>query len=450
MKKLNITFCSYPDFSSNAKVLYEYMVKKYNDLFKYTWVVYNEETLENLKSRNINVVLIGSEEFNKYIPTTDVFFTCEGNLDNDKKKTKNSIYIELWHGVGCKNLGYLHKNPSDSDIKGYNNIRKIVDYFVVPNEFWRVIYSAKMHIEPSRIAKLGLPVLDVLTNSPGKKILSNVLDLNLKKYSKIILYMPTYKNGFNHSDSSNVNIHNIFDFEKYDEEKLNAFLKNNNYLLCVKRHPGDNTKYNKFSSNYIFNISDEMLLKFGVSINEIINAADLMITDYSSIGIEFLYLNRPILYAVKNYEEYSMNRGLVFDNLNFWTAGPKVSTIDDLLFEISELLTNEEYFCKERKFFYDLWFSEVPINNCERICEFLFKNGKIASNVRRYFDPEIILENKIEKLTTNYESIESLLKQTEKELSDKNSELSKIYLSKRYRFISKLINLKNKLIFWKK
>ena len=40
MEKLNITFCSFPDFGGNAKALYEYMNKRYKDNMNYIWIVY--------------------------------------------------------------------------------------------------------------------------------------------------------------------------------------------------------------------------------------------------------------------------------------------------------------------------------------------------------------------------------------------------------------------------
>ena len=125
MKKLNITLCSFPDYSGNAKALYEYMVKRNYLNHRYVWIVYNQKTKEILDEKNIECILIGTDEFRKYIKTTDVFFTTQGNLDGNK--TDKSLYIELWHGVGPKAIGYLCKNPSHEDIKGYNNIRKIVD-----------------------------------------------------------------------------------------------------------------------------------------------------------------------------------------------------------------------------------------------------------------------------------------------------------------------------------
>lgn len=306
MSKLNITFCSFPDFSGNAKALYEYMLSKNNKKFNFVWIVYEQRSYEILKKKKINVILIGSAEFREYIKKTDIFFTTQGNLDGDK--TDKSLYIELWYGIGPKPVGYVCKNLSKEDIRGYNNMRKIFDYIIVPNDFWKIIFSATFNVECNRIKSLGMPLFDYFAYSNGTENLSKVLETDIKKYKKIIMYMPTYKKGFNHEDISLINDKNIFNFEEYNEYELDRFLKENNYLLCVKRHPGDKTQYQNYETENIKNINEEMLIKNNVSVNEIINAFDMMITDYSSIGTEFLFFNRPILYAIDDFDEYNKNR----------------------------------------------------------------------------------------------------------------------------------------------
>ena len=175
MKKLNITFCSFPDFSGNAKALYEYMVKTYKDKMNYTWIVYNQDTVDRLKSKGIKAILIGSDEFKKYIPKTNVFFTTQGNLDRDKEKCKNAVYIELWHGIGPKPIGFAQKNPSQEDIEGYGNIGRIVDYFIVPSEFWKTIFGAIFKVEYNRIKDLGMPIIDYFNHSDGRNNLSKII-----------------------------------------------------------------------------------------------------------------------------------------------------------------------------------------------------------------------------------------------------------------------------------
>lgn len=435
MSRLNITFCSFPDFSGNAKALYEYMLSKNNKNFNFVWIVYEQKSYEILKKKNINVILIGSDKFREYIKKTDVFFTTQGNLDGDK--TDKSLYVELWHGIGPKPVGYACKNPSKEDIRGYNNMRKIFDYIIVPNDFWKIIFSAIFNVECDRIKSLGMPLFDYFAYSNGTENLSKVLETDIKKYKKIIMYMPTYKNGFNHEDISLINDKNIFNFEEYNEYELDQFLKENNYLLCVKRHPGDKTQYQNYESENIKNINEEMLIKNNVSVNEIINVFDMMITDYSSIGTEFLFFDRPILYAIDDFEEYDKNRGIIFSNIDFWTAGPVVSTIEDLINETNKLLTDDNYYKKEREEKSNLMISGLKNGGCEQIYNFLFdENGNINKNVVYYKNPENCLKRKLDET----ENINNNLKLN---LESKQEEIDMIVNSKGWRILEKVRKIKN-------
>ena len=65
-KRYNVIFASHPDYSGNAKALYEYMKKnkKYKD-YNLVWVVYDETNFELLKSNDIECVLCHSNKFDK-------------------------------------------------------------------------------------------------------------------------------------------------------------------------------------------------------------------------------------------------------------------------------------------------------------------------------------------------------------------------------------------------
>ncbi len=434
MKKLNITFCSFPDFSGNAKALYEYMVKRYKNNMNYIWIVYNESSVELLKSNGINAILIGTDEFKKYISKTDVFFTTQGNLDGDKIKAKNSIYIELWHGVGPKPSGFAQKNPSIEDIEGYGNISEVVDYFIVPSDFWKVVWGAIFKVEFSRIKSLGMPIFDYFINSNGKENLSKVLKLDLTNYKKIIVYMPTFRKGFNHNDINN-SYNNVFNIRKgYDETKLNSFLEKNNYLLCIKLHPGELSKINIKETKNIKVISEDNMIKQQVSVNEIINAFDLLITDYSSIGTEFLFLNRPVLFNICDIEEYKKNRGLFFGSDDFWFPGPKFKNFDELIEEIKKLLTDENYYKSERENKKKLWFGNLIDGGCDEICNFLFENYNISTNIVKY-------KSIIPKLKMDNETYKGIIKEQEstiKKLTESDIRLKQIEQSKSWKILEKL------------
>ena len=440
--KLNITFCSFPDFGGNAKALYEYMVKRYQDNMNYTWIVYNEESVEKLKSKGINAILIGTDEFKEYIPKTNVFFTTQGNLDQDKRKAKGSVYIELWHGTGPKPGGFAQKNPSEEDVIGYGNISKIVDSFVVPSDFWKVVYGAVFKVEDTRIRTFGMPILDYFKNSDGKGNLSKILDLDVTKYKKIIMYMPTFKQGFNHNDISKIS-NNIFNFDKeYDEKKLEKFLKDNNYLLCIKKHPGEQAKLNFTDSEYIRKIDEEDLAKYDLSVNEIINAFDLLITDYSSIGTEFLYLDRPVLFAVGDIDEYVKNRGIIFGNFDFWSPGPKCQDIKSLMEEIKKLLEDDTYYKKERDEKRKLWFADGIDGGCDKICDYVFDGYQISKDV-------VIHKSEVYKLREENKRLNGIVEEqigTIKKLTESDIRLKEIENSRTWKLLEKYRYIRDRKI----
>ena len=163
-----------------------------------------------------------------------------------------------------------------------------------------------------------------------------------------------------------------------------------------------------------------------------------MITDYSSIGTEFIFLNKPVLYSVEDINEYSDTRGIVFSNFDFWTIGPQCKDIKTLIKETSKLLNDKTYYADERKKARELWFGNLTDGGCDSICNFLFtKDGKISNNVKYYKDPEIELEKQL-KDKDNIINEKNLI------IQNQNIELNRIYNSKGWRLLEKLRKLKNR------
>ena len=70
--------------------------------------------------------------------------------------------------------------------------------------------------------------------------------------------------------------------------------------------------------------------------------ADLMITDFSSIAIDYLISKKPVIFLNSTIDSYSQNRGFIFeDNYEILMAGPKVKTFKDLLMEMKNALTTD-------------------------------------------------------------------------------------------------------------
>lgn len=375
MNKLNVTFCSFPDFSSHAKALYLYMNKRYKDEMNLVWIVNTDEIYKNLKKNNIKVIKRGTKEFENYITKTDVFFTTHGNLID--YKNESNIYIDLWHGVGVKPAGYLINNLEEDDILWTNNFRNKVDFMIVPTDFWRIIFSSIFQIEPRRILPLGYPKFDIQIKSNGRANLSKILNDNVNKFKKIIYYMPTHSKREGRESETDIDYNKIFNLEDESEKDLKELLERNNILLCIKRHPSDVDNYKKIETNNIKNINNQMLEKHNLDVDQILNAADIMISDYSSLAIEFLYQKKQVIFINNNLNTFIDKRGIFFNDYNFWSENNSVSTFKELKSKILEnsFLINEEK--------YNLWYGNFKNGGCKEICDYIFINNKINPQLKK-------------------------------------------------------------------
>ena len=232
--------------------------------------------------------------------------------------------IQLWHADGIKKLRRssawsLKKLPQ---ILFSPSLYKRFHFFIASSP-----YIAENFVCPSfdvpkdKVHITGLPRYDVFFGPiPGAQIdihleLQEKLDgLRTTHPKKIILYAPTFRREKT-SDSQ-------LDHIRFDE--LNEFLAEKEYVLFVSLHPkfaASQWLRNDFSNIYFINPDFDkypLLPRF-----------DMVITDYSSICLEFLLLDKPAIFYVYDFEEYKKNPGIPEE---FWNLvpGPRVKTFDEL------------------------------------------------------------------------------------------------------------------------
>lgn len=446
MNKTVILFSSFPDFSGNAKALYEYMIKSYKNKMRLSWVIYDKKSIPFLKELDIDFVLYGTKSFYKLIEITNMIFDTHNLLLNDKKE--GQFYVNIIHGSGPKKTGYLlNDHQLAVQDKKYNYLTSTrVDYTVVPSEICRIIYSASFNYDITRILPLGMSRCDYLFSTDGKNNLKTILNCDVLKFKKIIMYLPTFRKGINRLNDGNFN-NNLLNLELYDEKRLLSYLVKNNYLLIIKLHPSEETSIAKVSHANIIYLKEQNHIKYNISLYEYLNAVDLLITDYSSVYLEYLLLNKPVLFIHTDINKYQHNRGFVFENMDFWFPGPRIIIIDNFIDETDKLLVNKKYYSEERKNLSNLMFRGITNCSSKRICDFFFNKEKISNRCSLKVNIEYKYQKQINLIQDKHTETLTILDKFKNECYIKNQELKNIYNSKLWKLLIKIRKLKGKLLF---
>ena len=74
-------------------------------------------------------------------------------------------------------------------------------------------------------------------------------------------------------------------------------------------------------------------------INDVLQYVDVLITDYSGIYFDYLLLNRPVIFAAFDYEEYAKQHGF-YDDYEFYIAGPIAKNWSEVIRHAKDALAN--------------------------------------------------------------------------------------------------------------
>lgn len=401
MKNCSIFFASHPDYSGNAKAIYEYMKSKY-DQYDLSWVVYDDKNFDLLNSHGIKCYKYMSDEFNKKFKTVDIVFFTHDELLSLKRS--NQKYVYLGHGNSGKKAGRLldEENLAPQDKSYLEMIKNNVDYMVCSSELWKYLYHTLFEIDSSCILPLGTARTDYIYSKESKENLLKC-GIDISNYKKVLMYLPIFRNGLGRKNDG-IDSKEILNLEDYDEKELENFLVSNNYLLIIKYHPYELNKRNATNLKNTVILDDSVMSENLITLTEIIGSMDLIVADYSSAFSDFVILNKPVCFLDRDIEVYKKNRGIIFDDMDFWSPGPYIKNINEFKNEIDKLLYDENYYKKERQEYVKMIFGNNTKNCAKNVTDYLFKNKNIFkevsdnSEVRKVYNENLKLKEQLSEI----------------------------------------------------
>ena len=354
------------DFTDNGRALFDYLIEKgYNKKYEIVWLVHEPSKYKEYQFENVKFVqnfkkgsTIRRAEAYKYALTSKyIFYTQAFNWIGMSRR--NQLFIDLWHGCGYK----ANKNG-----------RKVFfDYCLVPGNIFIKTKMEFFGCTSKKLLSFGYPRYDMMLKGSERADEYKKKLLKETDSEKLILWMPTYR----HASSERLNeetLNNEFNIPIIDDAdkllELNKFCKENHILIVIKKHylqvPYD------FGENVLTNIvylENRDLADNGLQLYEFINCSDALVSDYSSVAIDYLLLDRPLGFTLDDYEAYTESRGWVFDDPLEYMPGEHMYNMQDFENFILDIKNGKDNY-KEQRASVRAKTHNVCDNYCQRVLEY--------------------------------------------------------------------------------
>lgn len=215
------------------------------------------------------------------------------------RKRKGQYYIQTWHaGLGFKRI---EKDVEDTLSKEYIRMAKIdsaaID-LIVSNGRFMTEHFKRIFWYSGEFLEKGHPRNDIFYQA-GQKEKEEIYErLAIEKHKKTVLYAPTFRADYS------------LDAYDLDYERLLSVLTKKfggEWVLLVRLHPNLFDKFDRL------NMKGENVLNVSTysDMQELLFAADVMVTDFTSAMFEFAIMDKPCFLYASDLEEYMKERGLI-------------------------------------------------------------------------------------------------------------------------------------------
>ena len=299
--------------------------------YEHVWAIYdmedNQYIMEQYKDLpNVKFIQFDSSDYLKALAEAK-YIINNATFPAYVTKKPEQVYINTWHGIPLKTLGY---DLPDGNLAVANVLRNFLstDYLISPNSFHTGIYLDTFKLQglyEGTIIEEGQPRSDRIYHTDRTKVIEELkaLGVSVDPDKKIIMYAPTWKG----SDFGNpeLGLSAYFDFL----DKVKASVNMEEYQVFVKPH----------QQVYRFIKDDPQVsaefIPATIDTNSLLSVVDILVSDYSSIYFDFLDTGRPVLFYIPDLEMYKNYRGVYFPLEEL--PGPTTKNLDDIVAWINDI-----------------------------------------------------------------------------------------------------------------
>lgn len=344
-------------YNYNSRYLFEYVKENLPEITP-LFVINDPELRNSLSSKYGKQYFIETESIQgiRQALSAGVWFTSAGLPAYGTGLHKKRLIINLWHGVPLKKIALLDPNLKKAARIYFKKIfSENYTYILTTSHELIPLMARSFAVSEDKIKVWGQPRNDGLFQKNDCREILGQLFPDLPEYTKTVLYAPTFR------DYGQVQ---LFPFKDFDQKQLEAFLEEKNMLLFIRTHVAEQGSAAPYLGKRIRFLGNEQ----AEDVTGILNIFDCLITDYSSIYIDYLLTDKPMIFLPYDRQQYLDGRGMNFDYDDV-TPGPKPETFNDFL----DALSPKEDFWKSERTRVNRLFNEIQHPCAADICNTVLK-----------------------------------------------------------------------------
>lgn len=351
-----VLFVSEPDGADNPRALHDYLVTQETG-WQARWLFYDKGACSGDLSGERWATPGGVLLFLR----ARVVVTSHNQLAG--ASCFRQLYVSLGHGIYLKTMGYLKIGAgcrqTAKQRRRLERARRRIDLMAATSELHKVLLAAFYRVDQERIVVTGFPRMDRQGSTDQQVEASGWTG------RRVLLYAPTHRND------------EICDTRQAAEYRrrlqalhgsLRPFLEETGAVLVVKSH-----QYDGVCREWLEGVAaaDDRVVDFesffgGRELAAVLEAVDTLITDYSSIFLETIFLDKPVVFYQPDHEFYETSRGLILQPLTAWLPGPVCRTPEEVVRTLSEDDAGERY-ADDRKRVKSLFFAHNDAGSSARV-----------------------------------------------------------------------------------
>ena len=310
-------------YNFNSRYLFEYFLER--NKYECFFVINDDARRANLITK-IGPYFISSKGLKNKLfiltASTWVCSTMETPVGGFLLSFRRFVY-NLGHGVPIKKAGIAQEKYIWYKDLYYKMVRTNFTKFLATSLYSQDRYSAMY----------GCATEQIVINPQPRLSSVKVVERDDSKLK--VLYAPTWREGGT----------SFFSFEDVNECELLKFLSENN--ICIYLHP------HPVRTQYVSRIKEceyVQVIKPNPErdVTGYLADFDILMTDYSSIYVDYLVLNRPVFFVFYETQDFNDEIG-VFDGGKDFSIGPQINSQKELILELEKVVQKKDEYISARK-----------------------------------------------------------------------------------------------------